>query len=216
MKKFTFLFLSAVIILTGCKQNDIDNSNTILYKSINKEYVLTQDKNELQNKNDEISLYIDSIIDGTIQSNFITTGQRSFDLNGDQNPDISFEILDLRPFNPNGIPDHFDTLAARALPVTVQIRDNSTFGYCDALNTNDTINHEGNWRSQLCVLGTFANAGQFQGQGEKYLAFRFNDSNGFKYGWIRIYCSQHNDTLRIIDYAYNTEVNSNIKAGQTE
>jgi len=35
-------------------------------------------------------------------------------------------------------------------------------------------------------------------------------------GWIRIYCSQHNDTLRIIDYAYNNTANSLIHAGQKE
>lgn len=61
------------------------------------------------------------------------------------------------------MPAYLDTLAARVIPMNVQIRDNSTYGYCDALNQDDNINESGNWVSNTCVLGTFMNAGQFQG-----------------------------------------------------
>jgi len=201
-------------ILVGC--HNIENNLGIVHKNINKEYVLIQDKTQLQSSNDEISNYIDSIIDGLIQADFISTGNRSFNLVGDSLHDIGFEIIDLRPLNPSGFPSNFDTLAARVIAMSVEIRDNSTYGYCDALSTNDIINETGNWTNNTCVLGTFMNAGQFQGQGEKHLAFRFWENAEYKYGWIKIYCSQHSDTLRIIDYAYNSNANSSILAGQTE
>ncbi len=209
----TTFCLALICVLFSCKT---DESNFIVHKTLNKQYVLIQVRNQLQSSDDEVSVYIDSIIDGFIQANFISTGQRIFDLLGDTLPDIGFEIIDLRPLNPNGFPAQFDTLAARVLPMSVQIRDNSTFGYCDALNKNESIDENGNWSSQTCVLGTFMNVGQFQGQGEEYLAFRFNENSAYKYGWIRIYCSQHNDTLKIIDYGYNTRDNSRILSGQTE
>ena len=60
------------------------------------------------------------------------------------------------------------------------------------------------------------NAGQFQGNGEKYLGIRFSMNTDYNYGWIKLYCSQHNDTLRIIEYAFNVESGSPITAGQIE
>ena len=38
----------------------------------------------------------------------------------------------------------------------------------------------------------------------------------FNYGWIKIYLSEHNDTLKIIEYAYNQTLGNEIKAGQKE
>jgi hypothetical protein len=98
----------------------------------------------------------------------------------------------------------------------LQLLDNSTFGYADALEKGELINSEGNWVNQTVVLGTFLNAGQFQGQGERYLAFRFNGEGGFQYGWIRLECSQHNDTLKIYDFAYKNNIEPEILAGQIE
>ncbi len=109
-----------------------------------------------------------------------------------------------------------DSLAARVNPKTIEILDNSTYNYPDALDFNEQISNDGYWTHSTGVLGTFGNAGQFQGQGEKYLGIRFKASGGYKYGWVKIYCSQHNDTLKIIEYAYNDVLNSNIKAGQEE
>ena len=116
----------------------------------------------------------------------------------------------------NDLPDSFDSLAVRVQPAFIQILDNSTWDYPDALDLDNLISEEGNWSNSNGVLGTFANAGKFQGAGEKYLAFRFNKNNIYNYGWIKIYCSQHNDTLRIIEYAYNKIENSTIRAGQME
>ena len=42
-------------------------------------------------------------------------------------------------------------------------------------------------KKKTSVLGTFMNAGQFQGNGEKYLGIRFPENNNFKYGWIKIF-----------------------------
>jgi hypothetical protein len=212
--KISLLFFLAFTVILGCKKSN-ENSN-IIYHSIDKEYVFIKDIKTLQENDDEISNHVDSILAGLLNAEFISTGQKEFDLDADMISDIGFEIIDLNKYNPNGLPESFDTLAARVIPISTEILDNSTYGYPDALDFEEQISKEGNWSSRTSVLGTFLNTGQFQGQGEKYLGFRLIEDENFKYGWIRIYCSQHNDTLRIIDYAYNDIVNSKIKAGQKE
>jgi len=206
-----------VFILVSCeKKTNNTEDGSIVYQSVNKEYVLIRDVKTLRESGDEISMHIDSILSGLINAEFISTGQKDFDLDADNISDIGFEIVDLNKFNPNGLPESFDSLAARVVPLSVEILDNSTYGYPDALSLDDPISENGYWTSKTSVLGTFLNAGQFQGNGEKYLGIRFPQDNNYKYGWIRLFCSQHNDTLRIIDYAYNNIENSQINAGQKE
>lgn len=206
-----FMFITAII---GCEKPE--NSSKIVYQSVNKEFVLIRDVQTLQANDDEISNHIDSILTGLLNAEFISTGQKSFDLDADLVFDIGFEIIDLNRFNPNGLPESFDSLAARVIPASVEILDNSTYGYPDALNADEEISNNGNWSNGSGVLGTFMNAGKFQGQGEKFLGIRFLKEDNYKYGWVKIYCSQHNDTLRILEYAYNDILNSQIKAGQKE
>lgn len=205
---FTILFISC---------DDASNSSdSFKYGAINKEYVIITDVETLQNSGDEISIYIDSIFSGLINSEIISTGLKSFDLNDDNQADIRFEIIDLNTFNSGQLPAYLDSMAARVHPVTIQILDNSTYGYPDALQMNDEIIKEGHWSSNISVLGTFMNAGQFQGKGERFLGFRLPIEENYHYGWIRIYCSEHNDTLRILDYAYNELADKLIFAGQKE
>ena len=211
------IFFSGVLIMFGCNEPEKNaDGNAIVHQLLNKEYVLITDRETLQGSDDEISNHVDSILSGLIDAEFISTGQKNFDLNSDNLSDIGFEIIDLNLFNPNGLPESFDSLAARVLPISIQILDNSTHGYPDALDDGEQIASTGNWTSGSGILGTFMNAGQFQGNGKKYLAIRFVNRNQFNYGWIKIYCSQHNDTLRIIDCAFNTITESPIFAGQTE
>lgn len=202
------------LIISSCDK--VENNSKIVYHAINKEYVLIRDVDFLQENNDEVSNHVDSILIGLIDTEFISTGQKKFDLDADLLFDIGFEIIDLNQFNPESLPKSFDSLAARVIPLTVEILDNSTFGYPNALDFGEQISKNGNWSNKTSVLGTFMNAGQFQGQGEKYLGIRFLKEDDFKFGWIKIYCSQHNDTLRIIEYAYNDFLNSDILAGQKE
>ena len=190
--------------------------DSIVFNSINKELVVIRDTKLLLESKDEISVHIDSIISGLIDTEFISTGLKSFNLIDDEKLDISFEIIDLNRYNPDGLPESFDSLAARVHPVAVQILDNSTYGYPDALNTDERIDEAGHWTNRISVLGTFMNAGKFQGHGEKYLGFRFPNNDHFNYGWIKLFCSAHNDTLRVIEYAYNQNKNSGILAGQKE
>ncbi len=215
--KTSALLGTLVFMFFSCDNSDTPSSkDKIIYQPVNKEFVLIRDVQALQASDDEISMHIDSILNGQINTGFISTGQKDFNLDADTIMDIGFEIIDLNQFNPQGLPESFDSLSARVIPVSVEILDNSTHGYPDALNLDDVIASNGNWTARTSVLGTFMNAGQFQGQGEKYLGFRFLTGSDFKYGWIKIYCSQHNDNLRILEYAYNDNLNSKIKAGQKE
>lgn len=191
--------------------------NEIVYKSLNKDLVLITDVQTLQASDDEISNHVDSILSGLIDAEVISTGQRFVDLDAEMNLSVGFEIIDLNLYNPNGLPESFDSLAARVIPTSVQILDNSTYGYPDALSVGDQISENGNWSDRAsAVLGTFQNAGQFKGMGERYLGIRFLNENAYKYGWIKLYCSQHNDTLKVIDFAYNNVEDGEISAGQTE
>lgn len=187
-----FLYLIVFSVIVSCEITD-DKSN-IVYPSIDKEVVLIRDVQTLQRSNDEISNHVDSILTGLIDTEFISTGQKDFDLDGNIISDIGFEIIDLNKFNQNGLPESFDSLAARVIPLSIDILDNSTYGYPDALDFNEQISANGNWSKNTSVLGTFLNAGQFQGEGEKYLGIRILMDNNFKYGWIKIFCNQHNDT----------------------
>jgi hypothetical protein len=220
MKNPTNLQLSfgiMIIVLISCnKSNENSDEFNITYHSVDREYVLIRDLNTLIESDDEISNHIDSILAGLLDEEFISTGHKDFNLDSDEMADIAFEIIDLNNFNPEGLPDTFDSLAARVIPLGVEILDNSTYGYPDALKIDSKISEEGNWSDRTGVLGTFQNGGQFQGNGEQYLGFRFMLSENYNYGWIKIYCSQHNDTLRIIDYAFNKISGGIIYAGQKE
>jgi hypothetical protein len=204
------------LLLNSCNTDKDSNLYDISYHPVNKEFVLIRDVQALKESDDEISNRIDSILSGLINEEFISTGHKNFDLDADVIPDIAFEIIDLNKYNPGGLPESFDSLAARVVPLNTDILDNSTYGYPDALSMNDLISEKGNWSDRTSVLGTFLNAGQFQGIGVRYLGIRIPASEEYKYGWIKLYCSQHNDTLRIIEYAYNNISGSNIYAGQIE
>jgi hypothetical protein len=219
MKNLIITSLSLVIIIIsmcGCEIADIFKNDHIVYQSVNKEFVLSRDIRSMQDSNGEVLNHTDSILTGLIDAEFISTGQKQFDLNGDLVLDIGFEIIDLHKFNINRIPDHLDSLAARVIPISVELLDNSTYGYVDAMDLNDVINKNGNWSTMTSVLGTFGNAGRFQGNGDKYLGIRFPEGENYIYGWIQVYCSQHSDTLRIIDYAFNKTKNSSLLAGQVK
>jgi hypothetical protein len=170
----------------------------------------------ISGKTDKISMHVDSIISGLINADLISSGNILFDLNADNHSDLSFEIISLNNYNIHALPDSLDSLAVRVTPLSLQILDNSTHGYPDALDDNYVINSSGNWSTQTSVLGTFLGAGQFKGKGEKYLGIRLVEDNSFLYGWIKLYCGQHNDTLRVIDYAYNKNHDVQITAGQKE
>jgi hypothetical protein len=212
--KISLTLILMILSIVNCENSD--NSSDIFYKAVNKEYVFVRNVHTLQVSNDEISNHVDSILKGLINVEFVSTGQKMFDLNANNIPDIGFEIIDLNKYNPNGLPENFDSLAARVIPVSVEILDNSTYSYPDALELNKQISDNGHWSKNTCVLGTFTSAGQFKGKGERYLGIRLSNNGDYNYGWIKLYCSQHNDTLRIIEYAYNQIKNSQIKAGQKE
>lgn len=226
------LFISIFFILisscnkTGCTDiialnyndkatsDDGSCSYNIQYKSLNKEHIFITNVDELQNSNDPISNHIDSILSGDINSTVVSTGALYLDLDQNELTDFYFEIIDLNLFNINNLPISFDSLAVRAISSSVEFLDNSTWNYPDALNQNDLINSTSNWSSGPVVIGTFANAGQFNGMGEKYLGIRILEGNDYKYGWIRLKCSQRNDTLNIYDYAFNPNLNQEILANQ--
>lgn len=92
----------------------------------------------------------------------------------------------------------------------------SDAGYPAALDENTIVSDIGIWGS---TDGQY-NLSEFMGKGEKYLGMMtesiLNGVNSKRYAWIRIYCNSHNDTLKIIDWAYNNVAYKSIKAGQMQ
>jgi hypothetical protein len=70
-----------------------------------------------------------------------------------------FEITDLNKLNPDGLPEPFDTLAVVVLESNIEILDNSTYGYPDALTKGAKIGENGNWTFQGGTLDAFSEAG---------------------------------------------------------
>lgn len=215
IRYFATIFILSSILSFSCDRVGNEDKD-IFYKSCNSKVVMLSDVNEMRIQDNPYSRHIDSILSGLINTDLISTGLIRFDFNGDDISDIAFEIINLQEFNNNSIPVELDTLALRAHPLNVQILDNSTYGYADALDSNVLVNADGNWTDNIVVLGTLAGGGQFNGNGEKYLGFRLFENDLTKYGWIKIFCSAHNDTLKVIDFGYNNISNSQIMTGQQE
>ena len=93
MKKLTWFlpFILLAISVFSCKK---ESSKGIYHRQVNKEYIIKTDVQELQQSTDEVSMHIDSVLNGLISDSIVGTGIRGFDLNGDDGIDIGFEILD--------------------------------------------------------------------------------------------------------------------------
>ena len=113
-----------------------------------------------------------------------------------------------------------ETYASRVHPIdgTVQILDNSTYGYPDALELDSIINDEQNWIPSLnYVLGTsVGNAGLFEGSGLRYLGFRIVNGSEYQYGWVSIINNEGNTCVEIKEYAVNLTTGRSILAGQVD
>jgi hypothetical protein len=121
-----------------------------------------------------------------------------------------------------------DTSAGAPDTLSVRIRQNSgiladcgnTFlnktapGYPVALSENAVISDIGVWGSSNQQY----NLSDFSGKGEKFLGMVTSTLTdnvlSKRYAWLRIRCSAGNDTLKLIDWAYNNTAYKSIKAGQ--
>lgn len=146
---------------------------------------------------------ISQVTYAAINQTLIGPGQMGLDMTGDGFNEYTFDIIQLSA----------GFLAARVhAQGSTMILDNSTFGYPDALNSGDPV--AGYFHSNVGVLGTFNDAGQFKGKGNRFLGVRLSVT-GTNYGWIELSCSQNNDTLTLISYAYVELQEGNINAGET-
>ncbi len=93
---------------------------------------------------------------------------------------------------------------------------NETQGQALPLSQDEMISDAGTWGS---MDGSY-DLGAFRGAGEKFIGIVTetvsNNVLSKQFGWIRIRLSSKNDTLKIIDWAYNSTAYKSIKAGQVE
>jgi hypothetical protein len=140
-----------------------------------------------------------------INETLIGVGNVELDLNDDGNIDFNLEIILL----PN------ESLAARVQAVGGSlVLDNSGFGYPDGLVFGDPV--QGLFAPGNGVLGTFNNAGRFNGQGIRYLGLRVAGGAALYDGWLKLDVSAGSDTIAIMQGAYQSEADEAILAGEGE
>ncbi len=129
----------------------------------------------------------------------------SIDINGDQQNDFTFEIIELSA----------NTYAARVVNIGgSQFLDNSTYGYPDAKEINETL--VGSYDNGSAVIGTsVVGAGNFTDEGDRYLGITIEVNNETHYGWILLNCNATNDELIIKSAGYNSTADVQILAGAT-
>lgn len=179
---------------------------SLLFVACNKE----EKKTENTSQETTSKVYFQEINDTILESDISKIIE--IDLNDDREVDLAFEIVNLNNYDQA---QHLnDSLAARAITPNVELMDKSTYGYPDALDKDVLLTTSMSWiKRETAVLGT--NPGvNFQGQGEKYLAFRLTAENNYYYGWVKLECSEKRDVLRIISCGISEETNKSIYTGQ--
>ncbi len=83
--------------------------------------------------------------------------------------------------------------------------------YGDMICPNGNF-EEGGWMGWSYPSST-GFVGNFAGQGDQYVGFKFYQNNGVHYGWIRVNVADHYDSLTVKDYAYQEIGDSCIRAG---
>ena len=192
MNKFTSSFLAVALIL--------------LFVACNKD----EKKTETVGQENTEKVYFQEINDTILESDISKIIE--IDLNDDREVDIAFEIVNLNNYDQS---QHLnDSLAARVITPNVELMDNSTYGYPDALESGVLLTESMSWiKRENSVLGTNPSA-HFQGKGEKYLGFRLKAANSFYYGWVKLVCSEKRDVLHIVSCGISEESNHSIHTGQ--
>lgn len=166
-------------------------------------------------KNSKVNEIPDMIVYSGINKTLINIKKDSVILS------CSYVIFEIYKNPKAGTPDSLSVRITRNSPIPIGDCGNlflnkSDAGYPAALNENMDISDIGIWGS---TDGQY-NLSEFTGKGEKYLGMMtesiLNGVNSKRYAWIRIYCSSDNDTLKIIDWAYNNVAYKSIKAGQMQ
>jgi len=92
-------------------------------------------------------------------------------------------------------------------------------GYADTLNIFDTISAFSNWSTEqlsLTYLNTFdiQLAGMWAEVDNKFLGLKLVEGSNFFYGWVRIEVKGSNIEITVKDFAYNSQPNQPIIAGE--
>lgn len=88
----------------------------------------------------------------------------------------------------------------------------------DSISSTNTSWNDGSVNGglqYLSVLTPYGGYGNWQGQTDKYVGVRFNIGSNTHYGWVRLSVSANADTIIIKDYAYNSQPNIGLLAGET-
>jgi len=216
MKVKIYFILGVFILLSvSCSKSDKEDMR---FYSVDEELALPANLKEIANDSNNTNPAYDSIVDNLVDGELVSTGIFSVSINESKKSKIEFEIIDLHRFNTN-LPDSLDSLVIRAIPVNADILDISNHNYATAFDKGDEISPKVNYTSDTTVLASFLDIGNFKGQSDKYLAFRFKEDladEEFKYGWFKISCSQNNEILKIHSFAYSDKLGYAISAGLGE
>lgn len=148
----------------------------------------------------------DTTLKATVENPF---HQYQIDLNDDGQTEFYF-----KHFKPteNLADAEFYTMIGREGEVLADA-DDSPFGFevHTAINENSSgwINRASSSTSWALSLGRY-----FAGKGSRYLGLRFKLNNNWHYAWLRVEVPADTSYIKLMDFAYETEPDSSIKAGQ--
>ena len=139
----------------------------------------------------------------------------SIDFNNDSTPDAKLRIFCMDPESPST----FAGLSIESIAGGVRASKDNNMYKCIAFASGNNIDGAGGYiqnRGDVQWWGSYGNAGQFAGQGEKFLGLKLSLGTGTHYGWIRVNVSNaYNGQNTVIDYAYNDTPGASILAGET-
>lgn len=156
-------------------------------------------------------IYTDIDPDKELYANEGEAPRFQVDLNDDGQVDFYFKHFNMGPSW-----NHIEAYTMVGQPGEILVHDG---GEPVALSKDELIsNNSGNWH---CSATQSSSSAMFMreswlGQGEKYMALRFKINNNWHYAWIRIMVEEDKSGFIIYDYAYETEANKEIHAGETE
>lgn len=80
------------------RDTEESTNDQIIYESVDQEYVVLRNTQDVNLDDSQIPQHIDSILNGHIDTEIISTGFLRFDLDNNTSADIAFEIIDPSTF----------------------------------------------------------------------------------------------------------------------
>ena len=170
-----------------------------------------------------VHVTLQPVIEVTCDVNGVQVGNWNLDLNNDSIVDFYFSSFYSTSINnpPTPLNDYIRFHSDSdnfVMTMNSNITNSAGCFYIDTLQNGSLITDTSNWKSTLGLGQTVGNSENTLGMGNNnyYFGVKFKIANVYHYGWIRVlYLTVPYTHLYIYDFAYETEINQPIIAGNT-